>query len=53
MVFQSYNLFPHKTALKNVMEGPIIVKKENRDATRKKAQALHDKVGLGEIFKYD
>src|SRR5690242_12316023 len=29
MVFQNYNLFPHKTALENVMEGPVIVKGEN------------------------
>lgn len=28
MVFQNYNLFPHKTALENVMEGPVIVKKK-------------------------
>lgn len=48
MVFQNYNLFPHKTALENVMEGPIIVKNENKEAARKKAQGLLEKVGLGE-----
>jgi L-cystine transport system ATP-binding protein len=48
MVFQSYNLFPHKTALQNVMEGPIIVKGESKEAARKKAQALLEKVGLGD-----
>ncbi|WP_066065696.1 amino acid ABC transporter ATP-binding protein [Neobacillus soli] len=48
MVFQSYNLFPHKTALENVMEGPIVVKKEGKEAARKKAQALLEKVGLGD-----
>ncbi|MFJ5759710.1 amino acid ABC transporter ATP-binding protein [Neobacillus sp. NPDC093182] len=52
MVFQSYNLFPHKTALENVMEGPIIVKKENRDTARKKAQALLEKVGLGDKIDF-
>jgi L-cystine transport system ATP-binding protein len=52
MVFQSYNLFPHKTALENVMEGPIIVKKENRSAARKKAQALLEKVGLGDKMDF-
>lgn len=36
MVFQSYNLFPHKTALQNVMEGPIIVKGESKEDARKK-----------------
>lgn len=48
MVFQSYNLFPHKTALENVMEGPIIVKGESKEVARIKAQALLEKVGLGE-----
>jgi len=52
MVFQGYNLFPHKTALENVMEGPVIVKGENKDAARKKAQALLEKVGLGEKQDY-
>ncbi|MDQ0157036.1 amino acid ABC transporter ATP-binding protein [Robertmurraya andreesenii] len=48
MVFQGYNLFPHMTALENVMEGPITVKKENKDEVRKKAEALLGKVGLGD-----
>jgi len=52
MVFQGYNLFPHKTALENVMEGPIIVKKENKEAARKKAQILLEKVGLGDKIDY-
>jgi L-cystine transport system ATP-binding protein len=52
MVFQSYNLFPHKTALENVMEGPIIVKKENKASARNKAQALLEKVGLGDKIDY-
>ncbi|MEH7075832.1 amino acid ABC transporter ATP-binding protein [Neobacillus drentensis] len=52
MVFQSYNLFPHKTALQNVMEGPIIVKGENKESARKKAQALLEKVGLGDKVGY-
>ncbi len=34
MVFQSYNLFPHKTALENVMEGLITVKKLKKDEAR-------------------
>jgi len=52
MVFQSYNLFPHKTALQNVMEGPIIVKGERKEDARKKAQALLEKVGLGDKQDY-
>lgn len=52
MVFQSYNLFPHKTALENVMEGPIIVKGESKEAARKKAHALLEKVGLGDKVDY-
>ena len=52
MVFQSYNLFPHKTAIQNVMEGPVIVKKEAKEAVRKKAEHLLTKVGLGDKLDY-
>lgn len=48
MVFQSYNLFPHMTALENVMEGPVTVKKENKETARTKAASLLAKVGLGD-----
>ncbi len=48
MVFQSYNLFPHMTALENVMEGPVTVKGEEREAAREKALALLAKVGLSD-----
>jgi len=46
MVFQQYNLFPHKTALENVMMAPIHVLKEDRMAVRERAVALLTKVGL-------
>ncbi len=46
MVFQQYNLFPHKTALDNVMMAPIHVLKEDRTAVRERAVALLTKVGL-------
>ena len=52
MVFQSYNLFPHMTALENVMEGPITVQNESKAAVRKKAEQLLTKVGLGDKLDY-
>lgn len=52
MVFQSYNLFPHMTALENVMEGPVTVKKESKDVVRARAETLLNKVGLGDKLDY-
>ncbi|MFC7202397.1 amino acid ABC transporter ATP-binding protein [Haloferax namakaokahaiae] len=46
MVFQSFNLFPHKTALENVTLGPMKVKGESRDAANSEARELLDRVGL-------
>jgi L-cystine transport system ATP-binding protein len=46
MVFQSYNLFPHLTALENVMEGQTTVLKRSKSEAETKARALLDKVGL-------
>ncbi|RLQ97332.1 amino acid ABC transporter ATP-binding protein [Falsibacillus albus] len=48
MVFQNYNLFPHKTALENVMEGPVIVKGESKAKVAERAKLLLEKVGLGD-----
>ena len=48
MVFQQYNLFPHKTALQNVMMAPIHVLKENEAEVRERAVALLKKVRLTE-----
>jgi L-cystine transport system ATP-binding protein len=52
MVFQGYNLFPHMTALENVMEGPITVKGENKEQVRSRAESLLNKVGLGDKLDY-
>ncbi len=48
MVFQHFNLFPHLTALENVMLGPVVVKKEPKDVVRKRALELLEKVGIGD-----
>jgi glutamate transport system ATP-binding protein len=45
MVFQSFNLFAHKTIVQNVMLGPVKVRKEKSDAARKHAMELLDRVG--------
>jgi L-cystine transport system ATP-binding protein len=46
MVFQSYNLFPHLTALENIMEGQVVVLKRSKEEARNKAMSLLEKVGL-------
>lgn len=46
MVFQHFNLFAHKTALSNVMEGPVVVRRMSRTDARDLAMAQLEKVGL-------
>ena len=51
MVFQSFNLFPHKSVLENIIEAPIIVLKKSREEAIAKAEELLDRVGL--LYKRD
>lgn len=55
MVFQNYNLFPHKTAIENVMEGPVFVQGKSVAQAKQDAMALLAKVGLAdkaELYPY-
>ena len=46
MVFQQYNLFPHKTALENIMMAPVLVLKQSKEDVEKRARELIRKVRL-------
>jgi polar amino acid transport system ATP-binding protein len=48
MVFQRFNLFPHMSAIANVMEAPVRVRGEQRDEVRERALALMERVGLSD-----
>lgn len=46
LVFQNYNLFPHFSVLRNIMDAPICVQKRDRAEVEKQARALIEKMGL-------
>ena len=48
MVFQQYNLFPHKTAVENIMEGLLVVQGKTPQQAKETAMRLLDKVGLAD-----
>jgi polar amino acid transport system ATP-binding protein len=48
MVFQHFNLFPHRTALENIIEAPVHVKKVRKKEAAERGRDLLDQVGLGE-----
>jgi polar amino acid transport system ATP-binding protein len=48
MVFQHFNLFPHMTALNNVIEAPVRVSKEDKSSAAERGRALLERVGLGD-----
>lgn len=52
MVFQSFNLFPHLTALENATLAPVVVKKVDRKTAEARARELLAKVGLGDRLDY-
>jgi ABC-type polar amino acid transport system ATPase subunit len=48
MVFQQFNLFPHRTVMENIIEAPVLLKKRTKDQAKKHGMELLKKVGLVE-----
>jgi polar amino acid transport system ATP-binding protein len=51
LVFQNFNLFPHYTVLKNVMEAPMLVQKRGEKEVREEAEMLLEQMGLADKAK--
>lgn len=52
LVFQNFNLFPHFSVLKNVMDAPVHVQKRPKEEAKKEAMELLDKMGLADKSDY-
>ena len=55
LVFQNFNLFPHYSVLKNVMEAPVLVQKRNKEEVKAEAMELLRKMGLedkADVYPY-
>lgn len=48
LVFQNFNLFPHYSVLRNVMDAPVAVQKRDKEEARKTAMELLEKMGLAD-----
>ena len=48
LVFQNFNLFPHYSVLKNIMDAPVSVQKQSKKEAEKEARRLLEKMGLGD-----
>ena len=51
MVFQRFNLFPHMTALENIIEAPMQVKGVHKAEAKERGDALLERVGLGDKLR--
>ena len=52
MVFQHFELFPHRTAMENVLLAPVKIKKMDRGEVKRRAEELFVRVGLGDRMDY-
>lgn len=48
LVFQNFNLFPHYSVLKNIIDAPVVVQKRNKNEVKKEAEKLLERMGLSD-----